>query len=110
MVRIYKTAPPALLMLLGWLLVAAAMAWRVRQGMDIPPINGLFILVGLGAYFLPTRVAEYASGETLSRKLLWILLLAGILIIPADFLLTSFLGNQRLCFFPLLPYIISIPD
>ena len=94
MVGICKTAPPALLMLLGWLLVAAAMAWRVRQGMDIPPINGLFILVGLGAYFLPTRVAEYASGEPLSRKLLWILLLAGIIILVGELVRSIVAGGS----------------
>ena len=81
MIRFYQAVPPGVLLICGWLLIALALAWRGLQGLSVPPINGLFILLGLGAYFLPTRLGEPEPGEALKRKLLWLLLAAGVVIL-----------------------------
>ena len=84
MSRIYKTISPVLLLLGGWVLVAGAMSIRVSRGLDIPVINWLFVILGLAACFLPVRYAEKASGEALRRKLLWLLVAAGVLILAGE--------------------------
>jgi hypothetical protein len=69
---------------MGWLAVGLAMVWRTHQGLGIPPLNTLFIFAGLGAYFLPTCLGERERAEAVRRKLLWLLLLAGLIILAGE--------------------------
>lgn len=82
--RIYLAPSPGVLLLLGWLAIAGAMGIRILNGLDIPYLNGLFVFIGLAAYFLPTRFAEREKGELLRRKLLWLCVLAGVLILIGE--------------------------
>ena len=81
MQRLYSKAPPGILLLTGWIVIAFAMAWRVRLGLDIPLMNCLFVLIGLMVYFLPGWVIKDASADALRRKLLWLLVLAAVIIL-----------------------------
>jgi len=84
MKRIYYTVSPGILLLTGWMLIAAAMSVRIINGLDIPLINSLFVLIGLAAYFLPTMLAEGEKGELLRRKLLWLCIPAALLILIGE--------------------------
>jgi hypothetical protein len=85
---------PALLLITGWALLVVAMWIRYSTGHDIPLINGLYILLGLGAFYLPPKYAEEDSGERLRWKLLWLLFAAGVLILGGELARGFILGGQ----------------
>jgi len=80
----FQSISPGVLLVTGWLLVGAAMSLRMLQRLDVPVINGLFVLVGLAAYYLPVLYCEEGRGERLRRKLLWLLVAAGVLVLGAE--------------------------
>jgi len=82
--KIYLAPTPQLLLFMGWLGVALAMALRIYRGLEIPPLNAIFILVGLLVFFLPTHLIGGEKGERLRRKLLWLLVLAGIIVLVGE--------------------------
>jgi hypothetical protein len=82
--RIYLAPSPGVLLLLGWLLIVCAMAIRILNGLEVPYLNGLLVFIGLAAYFLPTRFTEREKGELLRRKLLWLCVLAGVLMLIGE--------------------------
>jgi hypothetical protein len=87
MMRIaYQSVSPGVLLVTGWLLVAVAMSLRMLRGLDVPLVNGLFVFIGLGAYYLPVPFSEQGRGEALRRKLLWLLVAAGVLVLGAELL------------------------
>ncbi len=86
MQKIYREASLSVLLVIGLLLHALGMIWRITTGLEFNYLNPLFILIGIGAYFLPSRVADKALGEVLSRKLLWLNLAAGALLLAVEVL------------------------
>ncbi len=94
MMRIYRTISPVLLLLSGWIVIGCAMWIRIFLGEDVPAINCIFVILGLAAYFLPTRFVEKDSGEALRRKLLWLLIAAGFIILTGE-LIRGFLLNGQ---------------
>jgi len=79
-----RNIPPLYLLLAGWVLFTVAMVIRVTRGLELPWLNGLFILIGLGVYFLPSRFYEKGAYDRLMRRLLWLLVLAGFLILARE--------------------------
>lgn len=85
LLNLYEAVPPGVILLLGWLMLVIATGWRMSQGYGVPVLNGLFVLAGLGAYFLPTHLGDFKRGQPVRRKLLWLLLLAGVIILAGEF-------------------------
>jgi len=83
--KIYNSPPHGTLLLVGWLLIASAMLIVISNGVEIPLINLLFAPIGLAVYFLPPRLCEIEKAGVLRRKLLWLLVLAGALILIGEF-------------------------
>ncbi len=81
---LFLRIPAVFVLILGWVILVSAMWIRVSAGLDVPLINSLFILLGLGAYILPPKYVGVDSGETLWRKLLWLLFAAGVLILGGE--------------------------
>ncbi|MCX6647066.1 MAG: hypothetical protein NTY09_12040 [bacterium] len=84
MKKVYESIPPLVLMIISWALVLAALLLRLGQGLALPLLNVLFIVVGLSAFYLPPLLCGMETGEALKRKLLWLMVLAGILILTGD--------------------------
>lgn len=84
MKKVYESIPPLALLVITWGLVLCAMLLRLVNGLDLPLLNVLFIVIGIGAFFLPTRFGHEETGEILRRKLLWLLVLAGLLVFAGD--------------------------
>ena len=84
MQNIYRNASLTVLLVVGLALHAVGMVWRYTQGLEFNYLNPLFFLIGLAAYFLPSRIADKALGEVLGRKLLWLNLAAGALLLAAE--------------------------
>ena len=84
MIKIYERIDPAVLLVFAFLLMFLATGIRLIRGLSFPSLNILFILIGLGAYFLPIRVSPNDSGYALRRKLLWVLFGAAALILGGD--------------------------
>jgi hypothetical protein len=82
--RIYETTSPLILLITGWFAIALGMAWRLHRGVEIPPFNLIFLVIGLMVYFLPSWLLGQATGEPLQRKLLWLLGFAGLLLFAAE--------------------------
>jgi hypothetical protein len=82
--RIYQTTSPLLLLFVGWLAIAAGMAWRLHRGQEILPFNSIFLLIGFMVYFLPPWLSGNDKGEPLRRKLLWLMVLAGFILLAAE--------------------------
>lgn len=91
MKNIYRNASLTVLLVVGLALHAVGMILRYTQDLEFNYLNPLFFLIGLAAYFLPSRVADKASGEVLSRKLLWLNFAAGALLLAAEALRSSLL-------------------
>ncbi|MCK4720845.1 hypothetical protein KAU08_09305 [bacterium] len=92
MKKSYESLSPVYLLILSWGLILSALVIRSRQGLDLPLINMLFIVIGIGAYYLPTRYAGKESGDILRRKLLGFLVLAGLLIFLSELIRLLFPG------------------
>lgn len=84
MKKSYESLSPVHLLILSWALILSTLVIRSRQGLDLPLINMLFLAIGIGAYYLPTRYAEKESGDILRRKLLGFLVLAGLLVFLSE--------------------------
>jgi drug/metabolite transporter (DMT)-like permease len=81
---IYKSIHPLFLLIAGLILVAGASVLKGFNETELPLINVIFVLVGAGSYFLPVMFCEKEEGERLRRKLLWLLVLAGFLILAGE--------------------------
>jgi len=84
MVRLYNTISPILLLITGWVLIFTAVILRVVSGDPVPWLNLLFVIAGLAIFFIPPRLFDLNKGNELKRKLLWVLLLAGLVIILGE--------------------------
>ena len=84
MVRLYNTISPIYLLLSGWLFIFLAFGIRILSGDTIPWLNLIFIPAGLMVYFLPDKLVELNQGEALRRKLLWVLVLAGFMLVVGE--------------------------
>jgi len=69
---------------MGWVFFAIALFMRLRAGSDVPHLNLLLIPIGLAVFFLPEHLAELNQGHGLRQKLLWILVLAGSIVLAAE--------------------------
>jgi hypothetical protein len=84
--RFYLGASPALLLFAGWLVLVAAAAWRVSRGLPVPALNVILIPVGLLVYFIPAGFCPDERGRALQRKLLWLLLASGLILLAVELL------------------------
>ena len=57
---------------------------RLRAGSGVPYPNLLLIPLGLAVFFLPAYMAELNKGHGLRQKLLWIIVLAGLMVMVAE--------------------------
>ncbi|MFH1676380.1 MAG: hypothetical protein ABIC40_05070 [bacterium] len=82
--KIYNSPPHGTLLLTGWLLIVLAMLTAISSGDEISLVNLFFVPIGLAAYFLPMRLCEIEKAEALKRKLMWLLVFAGALILIVE--------------------------
>ena len=94
MKKIYESIPSIVLLIISWTFLLTAAVMRSGSGLDLPLLNVLFIIIGLGAFYLPVLHLGRESGEPLRRKLLWLLVLASIIVFGSDLIrlyLTGFI-------------------
>jgi hypothetical protein len=84
MKTIYESIPHLVLLIISWALLLCALFFHLAQGLDLPYLNMLFIIIGAGILYLPTIICGEEHGNTLRRKLLWILVLAAFIIFSGD--------------------------
>jgi hypothetical protein len=84
MINIYKKASLLGLFVAGLALLCAAQTVRRLSGLEVLLLNGLFLPVAVASYFLPPIVIDKAKGEALSRKLLWLIVAAGFVVLAAE--------------------------
>jgi hypothetical protein len=84
MKKVYESIPPLVLLIVSWAFAFTALLFRSGMGLDLPLLNVLFIVVGLSAFYLPPKFCGIEAGEALRRKLLWFMVLAGILILSGE--------------------------
>ncbi len=81
MKKFFRTAPPGTLLIGGLLLMCLAMGLHAVRGEDVQLLNILFFITGLFVYYLPVYLRGNDQAEGLRRKLLWMLLAAGLLVL-----------------------------
>lgn len=84
MKELYQRANPAWLVFAALIVIILSIFLRVGSGHDFPVMNLLYLLIAPAIYFLPGIVLDKEQAGEITRKLLWIMLFAVILVLAGE--------------------------